>query len=847
MKSTLRKALFFGLIFLISQTSHAFTNLDGIKDGLSEADDQEKVDLLLDIADSLSNTSPIQAKKYFNTAISLARILSDKAALSKALSWQSEYEYLKGNYQQSLECDREIYALSVELNDSSGIANSLMGMANCYGDLGIYSQSIDHYIQAKKIVEDINDTTTLAYINLNLGATYAELEQPELALTHYLNAKDYFEQLNYDEELADVLQNIGNYYSDNEDIPTSLDYYRRALQLYKKEEAFYGMALCLANFGYTFMDIDSLEQANELFDKSIELSSSLEDKSTLVYALNLKGDLLTRQGKFKKAKITLDKAHNIAINEGFREDLQSNHEILSEYYHALGITNKAYENLIRATEIKDSLLTESRMSDLNSQMLAYETEKRDQHIKRLEAEMVEEELEKTRQQLVLIGISVLSILLLITAIVIFIAYRKKESSENQLELNKKELEEINLKLEEEKFIAQKATRSKSEFLSTMTHELRTPLNAVIGISNMLEEEKNEKKRKEALQTLKFASNNLLSLINDILDFNKLETGNVELEEVSFNLTTLLQNIRMSFQVQASQKNIRFTVHRSGNVPEMVMGDPTRLTQVLSNLVSNAIKFTEQGFVRLYAEVVHEKSREARIRFIVKDTGIGIPQEKHSLIFDSFQQADQSTSRKFGGSGLGLAISKKIIELSGGQLKLESQQGLGATFMFELPFKLVQDKSSDVLRETTVEELEIMKAQLKYRRVLLVDDNEMNLFVARNILQSMEIDALEASSGYEAIELFEDRSDFSLVLLDLQMPGIDGYDTAKAIRSMDARIPIIALTASSKEEVNMTSSGFHFNGFIRKPFEIDQLIQTMHKSSGLTINHEEKKPSPPPQL
>jgi signal transduction histidine kinase/ActR/RegA family two-component response regulator len=461
--------------------------------------------------------------------------------------------------------------------------------------------------------------------------------------------------------------------------------------------------------------------------------------------------------------------------------------------------------------------------------------------------MVEDHLEKTRQELILIGISVLSLVLLITAVVIFFAYRKKQGSEALLELKKKELEEINLKLKEEKRIAQKATQSKSDFLSTMTHELRTPLNAVIGISNMLEEESNEQKRKEALQTLKFASKNLLSLINDILDFNKLESGNVNLEEVSFNLTTLLQNIRMSFQLQASQKSIRFTVHRSGNVPEMVMGDPTRLTQVLSNLVSNAIKFTEQGFVRMYAELVHEKSGKARIRFIVKDTGIGIPPEKQDLIFNSFQQADQSTSRKFGGSGLGLAISKKIIELSGGQLKLESQEGLGATFMFELPFKLVNDESTDVLKEVTIEELEEMKSQLRYKRVLLVDDNEMNLFVARNILQSMEVDPIEASSGFEAIDIFEERTDFSMVLLDLQMPGIDGYETARTIRSINSKIPIIALTASSKEEVNMSSSGFRFNGFIRKPFEVDQLIQTMFKSSGLSFNRDQKKPSPQPRV
>ena len=341
---------------------------------------------------------------------------------------------------------------------------------------------------------------------------------------------------------------------------------------------------------------------------------------------------------------------------------------------------------------------------------------------------------------------------------------------------------------------------------------------------------------EALRTLKFASNNLLSLINDILDFNKLESGNVLLEEVNFDLTKMLQNIRMSFQMDAAKKNIHFSVHRSQNVPQMICGDPTRLTQILTNLVSNALKFTQQGFVRLYVEVVHSKSGEYRIRFVVKDTGIGIPKEKQAAIFDSFQQAESSTTRKFGGSGLGLSICKRIIEISGGSLNVESEPGLGSTFLVELPFKATQKNLPDSASALDEEALKNMKEKIAGLKILIVDDNEMNIFVAKSILGNLQIATKEALSGHEAIDLIEEGEVFDLVLLDLQMPGIDGFETSKRIKTIQSTLPVVALTASSKEEVSFNGRSENFNGFLRKQFEIEHLVEMIYFSSKPMQNH-----------
>jgi len=361
----------------------------------------------------------------------------------------------------------------------------------------------------------------------------------------------------------------------------------------------------------------------------------------------------------------------------------------------------------------------------------------------------------------------------------------------------------------------KAIEAKGNFLSTMSHEIRTPLNAVIAISNILLMESPKESQIENLNALKFSSKHLLNLINDILDYNKMTTGNLRFAEVPFNLRYVLEGIVNSYSYSAEEKGIKLSESITSCVPYGVVGDNTRLSQVLSNLISNAIKFTSEGTVKLSVNCIEKNDETVILRFTVKDTGIGIAKDKLDFIFERFTQAENDTSLKYGGTGLGLAISKKIINLLGSDIYIESEVGKGTTFWFDLEYGRVERKSLLEFDDDSER-----KFDLKGIRLLIVDDNEMNMLVVTQFFDKWNVVYHTASNGLEAFEKARDN-DYSLVLMDLRMPVMDGYTSVNKIRAIDghrAQVPIIALTASVSSDVIMKVTQVGMNDYLSKPFD-----------------------------
>lgn len=808
---------------------------DGLRGSIASVEDERKIELLVELADSLSFIDPGTAIKYYETATELAKIIKNDQKLADCLVSHGDFNFDHGDYKFCVRAYSDALRIYQSIPDSSGMANAHLGLGLAYSDLSMYSAAMEHYISSKNIYEETNDTIGLAYLYLNLGATYSELDDLVQAKTYSEKAFEYFQKLGRVEEQADILQNMGNYYSELGNEEMAYEQYAKALNIYRENDFIAGLTLCLANAGSSKAELGSLSNGIEMLEESVVLARRSKDLSTLTYALATLGNLQYRNKNYNAAKLSLEEAKELAFENDFLVELQSIYEYIGELKHCTGDQLGAYVSQIQASELRDSLEHANKLSEVNSQMLTYETQKRDQQIKRLEAEQERNVLEQSKNSTLLWLIGGIILIILLVVVILLTSIQKHRKRALILEEHNQELKRITESLSFEREQAQKAIESKSEFLSMMTHELRTPLNAVIGIAGMLEREQKDKRNEEALGTLKFASNNLLNLINDILDFNKLEHGSVSMENVEFDLTKLLQNIRMSFQHEAANRNIAFSMHRNQNVPTRVIGDPTRLGQVLTNLVSNALKFTPQGFVRVYTELVRESGTEARVRFIVKDTGIGIPKDKQDLIFNSYQQADDSTSRKFGGTGLGLSICKKIIENFGGELKLESEPGTGSTFVFEIPFRIAEGQDDVESLEIKPQMLESMKAQIRFMKVLVVDDNELNLFVAKNVLQSLDIDVIEATNGKLALEKLESGIKVDAVLLDLQMPMMDGFETAAEIRKLNSDIPVIALTASRKDELTMKQRQTVFEGFIKKPFDPEEIIENLYNSTKSVYN------------
>lgn len=364
--------------------------------------------------------------------------------------------------------------------------------------------------------------------------------------------------------------------------------------------------------------------------------------------------------------------------------------------------------------------------------------------------------------------------------------------------------------------AEKAVQIKSRFLSNMSHELRTPLNAIIGTTNIILHEEYLASQKQSFEVLKYSSEHMMQLVNDILDFSKIEAGKMVLENTPFNIKAFLQKVLAPFVAPVAAKGLVLETAIHDNTDIEVYGDEMRLIQVMNNLVANAIKFTEQGKIVIEVKEVAHRSEDADIYFAVKDTGIGIAQNKMKQIFESFTQADIETTRKFGGTGLGLAISKKIIDQMGGQLEAESQVAVGSTFYFSLRFKIARQRKSYV-DENKLKGL----ASLEGIRVLLAEDNPINMIVAKRFLQKWNMDVIEAENGVRAVALFHQHQP-DILLIDLEMPEMDGAQTVAEIRKTHPDIPIIAFTAATYENIKEDLLNKGFNDYVPKPFKPEEL-------------------------
>lgn len=373
-----------------------------------------------------------------------------------------------------------------------------------------------------------------------------------------------------------------------------------------------------------------------------------------------------------------------------------------------------------------------------------------------------------------------------------------------------------------KEIAEESAKAKLQFLSNMSHELRTPLNGIIGTTNLLKSETHNEIQDEHFELLTYSSNQMLSLVNDVLDFSKIDSGKIELEESRFNLETFIKNMYNSFAQQFEAKNLYFKLATDDNINFNVISDDIRLSQILNNLLSNALKFTHTGGVTFGVKIIQNTASQIAIYFSVTDTGIGIPTDKKDKIFESFTQADLNTTRKYGGTGLGLSISKKLAEVFKTTLNVESRVNIGTTFYFDVLF----DKDNEI-NEVIGNEPIVKLKDLTGMKILIAEDNKINMLIARKFLRKWGAVLTEATNGKEAIHFCENGT-YDLVLLDLEMPVADGYTALKEIRKIYPTIPAIAFTASAFENIEQQLLQKGFNEYILKPFSPQDLNAKLFK-------------------
>jgi len=392
----------------------------------------------------------------------------------------------------------------------------------------------------------------------------------------------------------------------------------------------------------------------------------------------------------------------------------------------------------------------------------------------------------------------------------------KDVLESRVKQRTKDLNEALLKSE-------KATQFKSEFLANMSHEIRTPMNGVLGMINLLAETKLSAEQSDLVSTAHYSAETLLTILNDILDLSKIEAGKMEFENVDFNLHKVVEDIAMLFATNAHSKNLEITADFDTDIPSFVKGDPTRIRQILANLTGNAIKFTEKGEVGISVQLLDSRDNKVKLEFVVRDTGIGISEEGIKQIFESFSQADGSTTRKFGGTGLGLSISRQLVELMHGEMRVESIEGKGSEFIFTLEFSQ-SDESSRLIQGDNHLDISAL-------RVLLVDDNQTNLRILSNNLKNWGIEFTAVESAKEAITSLQksviSKKPYNLLITDMMMPEIDGIGLVTEIRTMEEfqNMEIIILT-SITTEVREKANKLKVNSVLNKPVRQSLLYDTI---------------------
>ncbi|SHL09963.1 PAS domain S-box protein [Hymenobacter psychrotolerans] len=385
--------------------------------------------------------------------------------------------------------------------------------------------------------------------------------------------------------------------------------------------------------------------------------------------------------------------------------------------------------------------------------------------------------------------------------------------------------ELEIKLREAKQLAEESAQAKELFLANMSHEIRTPMNAILGMSQLLAKTPLSGQQNEYLHAIATSAGNLLVIINDVLDQSKIEAGKMTIEHIGFDVRQVCRQVEKTLQYKAEDKGLSLQVHVSPTIPPVLLGDPHRITQVLLNLAGNAIKFTEQGTVRISCEALSRTDTELEVEFRIRDTGIGISPEYQASLFQNFSQQDASVSRKFGGTGLGLSISRKLVLLMGGQIRLESELGHGTTSIFSL--RLPVGSPAHLPRPELLASPIDLREALRGRRVLLAEDNEYNRLLAKSFLEQAGMQVQEAENGALAVAALQQHA-FDVVLMDVQMPVLNGLDATRQLRKQGILTPIIGLTANAIKGDNEKCLAAGMNDYLSKPFLEIQLLTILHE-------------------
>lgn len=675
---------------------------------------------------------------------------------------------------------------------------------------------------ALKLAKQINDNRSIGLIYSKIGKIQYIIEEPMEAMQSLSKAVEKQRFAQDDINIAETYKTIGNIYLSRKEYEKAIDYFNSAEQIFEKHDLSEFEAESKLYIGEALFNLGNYTEAKTQFEDAKDLAKRYKNKKILSSAYLSLGETEAKLQDFANSEIDINEGFEIAKLENFPNLINKAYKILSDIHTNRGDYKKANTYLLKHIKLNDSILkikrsylsADKRLDKQYSSPIEYQKEKEAD----LEKEASSTWLEKLTTILSIALITILSLLTLSL-------YKNNNIRLKSNNILHKKNAELTIAMEK----AELATKTKANFLSTVTHELRTPLYAVTGLTNMLLEENPKQAQIQHLKSLKFSGDYLLTFINDILQINKIEANKVDIEPEVFNLKKKAENVISALNNSALDNNIKLHLEYDETLPTNFNADQLKISQILINLIGNSIKFTKNGDIWIRIIKHQQDGDDYVVRYEVEDNGIGISQEKQKNMFESFSQGSIQINRKYGGTGLGLSIVKGLIDILKGKIYMKSELGSGTTFYFEIPMK----KSNEIIVEQKANYFnEIDEIELNNIKILVVEDNKINQMITKKILNKMKLYCDVVDNGEDAVEKVKNTK-YDVVLMDIHMPGISGMEATKIIRTFDTDLTIFALTAVTIEDKMQEFDDAGFTDIISKPFKQEDFEKKLYNALNLS--------------
>jgi len=738
---------------------------------------------------------------FFTLTLSFSQSERKVISYIDSINSLASSHYRSNDINQSFNYLLKNVELSESVNDDYGNAQANFLLGNLYQYMGLSNEAAESYSKMLASAKSLDDNYLVASSYLSLGEVYKDFKPADEVVSYYKKALKY--------ALKDHVQDENN--------------------IDKKQQILFDIRIKLSHIymlkgQYNDMYINLLE-AEKSLNNSPYSNAFLSYTYGLYYA-NLKSFNIANK-KFTEALSYLEKSKtdvaddrtNILFKEVYRE--------LSVLLANLGKVDEAYQALLKHDSFREKLTDKEKVREEKNAkskfiLSQYKNIAQTANSERLLQQEVSNEI-----RFITIIISIATVILLVLMLILIKNYRSKKKLSFILK-------EKNKMLQIAKNQAENSSRLKTDFISNVTHELRTPLYGVVGLTSlMLEKNRLCEEDQKLLKSLKYSGDYLLNLVNDILQMGKMESENVELKNVSVNLKEMISGIIGSFEYRLQESNNQIHILIDDSIPEAVVCDNVRLSQVLINLIGNSIKFTTNGKIWLRVILNNLREKDLDIRFEIEDNGPGIPENKHETIFENFSQLDENKNINYQGTGLGLSIVKKIVGLFNSKIELSSELGEGSKFSFNVTFEIDKEKLVNTEQNKTGKIVLLNKSY----KILIAEDNKINQIVTKNLLKKANFICHVVENGLECIAAFK-KNEYDLILMDINMPLMNGNEATQEIRKENTNIPIIALTAADIDEVKKNFGSIGYNGIITKPFdncEFFQVINTHIQSSKTKFN------------